>query len=794
MKKLIFTFCYLFLTISLEAQTQSQIYSRIKINLDTQHALADLARLGMEVDHGQLLRDISFTGEFSATELAQMTQSGFSFEVLIPDLKAHFLAQSANNSATETVVQMEGDCPNSVFDKQYPTPQNYVAGTYAGYFRYQEMLDILDQMHALYPNIVTQRAPISNTLQTIEGRDIWYVRLSDNPDQNEDEPEVLYTAVHHAREPNSMSANIFYMWYLLEHYAAGDPEVVYLVENTELYFVPCLNPDGYIYNETTDPAGGGLWRKNRRDNGDGTFGVDLNRNYSYNWGVDDNGSSPFTNSETYRGTAPFSEPETQMIRNFVNEHQFQVALNYHTYSNLMLHPWGYSPEQTPDHEQFEAIGKAATKHNAYTEGGTGAILYLANGGSDDWMYGGQDEHDKIYAYTPEVGPAYWGFWPPADAIDMLNKAAMTHNLTAAHAVHPYAQMSTDQTSVLENLTGSIPFAVRRIGLVDGPVTVTLTGLTPNVISTGQQQVFNLTTLETQTGGISYELDEFTDFGEQVGLELSLSNGIIAWHDTLQLVYGSANELINLNGNSTGPWATLGWGVDAENPYSPTGSLADSPGGAYNANTQSAITTSLPVNLNGANKAFLEYRARWELEGDRDYVQVNSIVLGNTTALCGRYTSAAAGNFQPIGEPVYDGSQPEWVLERIDISTFIPQSIRIQFVINTDDDISKKGFNFDDLRIITVADSVISAVDVLPASSPMLILPNPATDVLHISLVAALPACTFSMTDVIGHEVRSLSLTSSSYALDIADLPSGFYLCLLRDAKGSIIAAQKVVVE
>src|SRR5690606_9786063 len=121
------------------------------------------------------------------------------------------------------------------------------------------------------------------------------------------------------------------------------PEVRYLVDNTEMYFIPCINPDGYIYNETTDPFGGGLWRKNRWKGDDGmVYGVDLNRNYGYEWGADNSGSSPQPNGQTFRGTGPFSEPETQAVKFFCDSHQFRIALNYHTYGNLLIHPWGYN--------------------------------------------------------------------------------------------------------------------------------------------------------------------------------------------------------------------------------------------------------------------------------------------------------------------------------------------------------------------------------------------------------------------------------------------------------------------
>ncbi len=119
------------------------------------------------------------------------------------------------------------------------------------------------------------------------------VKISDNPNVNETEPEVLYTALHHAREPVGAMQMLFYMYYLLENYD-NDPFIQALVDNTEMYFVPVVNPDGYVYNQTTNPNGGGMWRKNRRNNGSaGLYGSDLNRNYGYMWGYDNNGSSPY---------------------------------------------------------------------------------------------------------------------------------------------------------------------------------------------------------------------------------------------------------------------------------------------------------------------------------------------------------------------------------------------------------------------------------------------------------------------------------------------------------------------
>src|SRR5262245_13539570 len=149
-----------------------------------------------------------------------------------------------------------------------------------GYYTLNELQSVLDQIRAAYPAIVTAKTSLGSS---VEGRPLWMVKVSDNPASDEAEPEARFDALHHAREPESMQASLWFLLWLVESYGS-DPLATYLVDHRELFFVPCVNPDGYVYNQSTDPGGGGLWRKNRRNLGGGDFGVDLNRNYTYQWG------------------------------------------------------------------------------------------------------------------------------------------------------------------------------------------------------------------------------------------------------------------------------------------------------------------------------------------------------------------------------------------------------------------------------------------------------------------------------------------------------------------------------
>ncbi|EPB65909.1 zinc carboxypeptidase, partial [Ancylostoma ceylanicum] len=225
------------------------------------------------------------------------------------------------------------------------------------------MLQELDKMATLYPHLISVKAPI-HTFLTWENRPIYHVLISDHPTTDDGDPKVLYSALHHAREPLSMSQLIYYMWYLLENYETS-AEVKYLVDNTQLFFVPCVNPDGYIYNETTNPNGGGMHRKNRNPAvGTTNKGVDINRNYGYGWGT--TGVSTNQNNDTYPGTAAFSEPETQAMRWLVQNHRIQSALNAHTYGDMLLFPIGRTTSEYADHhDYFLALSAHLTQYNGY---------------------------------------------------------------------------------------------------------------------------------------------------------------------------------------------------------------------------------------------------------------------------------------------------------------------------------------------------------------------------------------------------------------------------------------------
>jgi len=296
----------LFFVIALNT-VSSQNYKKVEIFFNSPDELRFLSN---ELDHVSKNSGNSVTAFLSDEELKQTEANGFRTKTLIDDWHKYY---------DEVIIPRNREFEKkSVSMLRKTNLVNFDYGTMGGYYKLNEVYARLDKMFQLYPNLITAKQSIR---LTNENREIYFVKISDNPNVDENEAEVLYTALHHAREPESMMQMIYFMWYLLENYDK-DSQVKYLVDNREIYFIPVVNPDGYYYNATTNPSGGGMWRKNRRDNGDGTFGIDLNRNYGpmEYWDSPNGGSSTSPNSDTYRGVAPFSEPETDAIRELLSRH------------------------------------------------------------------------------------------------------------------------------------------------------------------------------------------------------------------------------------------------------------------------------------------------------------------------------------------------------------------------------------------------------------------------------------------------------------------------------------------
>ncbi|MEV0119848.1 M14 family metallopeptidase [Streptomyces sp. NPDC050844] len=289
----------------------------------------------------------------------------------------------------------------------------------AKYHNYAEMNAEIDQRVAAYPSLMTKKV----IGKSYSGRDIVAIKISDNVGTDEAEPEVLFTHHQHAREHLTVEMAL----YLLRELGAGygsDARVKKMVDSREIWIVPDMNPDGGEYDIATGSYRS--WRLNRQPNSNGRTGTDLNRNWGFKWGCC-GGSSSTPGSETYRGSAAESAPEVKVVSNFVRsrvvggKQQIKAAIDFHTYSELVLWPYGYTYNDTApgltqdDRDAHAAVGKKMAASNGYTPEQS-SDLYITDGTIDDWLWGNQ----KIFSYTFEMYPSSaggGGFYPPDEVIE-----------------------------------------------------------------------------------------------------------------------------------------------------------------------------------------------------------------------------------------------------------------------------------------------------------------------------------------------------------------------------------------
>lgn len=765
-------------------------YARVKVfTSSVPGGLLQLGAAGIAVDHGEVKQGHWFVGDLSAAEITKLQGLGYELEILIPDVSAYYVAQNRSDAPRSGALRELCEPVPTV-----PVPQNFSLGSMGGYYTWQEMQDILDAMHAAYPELISAKASIG---ESYEGRPIFYVRMSNNPTVDQDKPEVFYNALHHAREPASLSQVILFMWHLLENYGS-DAEATYLLDNMELYFVPCVNPDGYVFNETNAPDGGGMWRKNRRDNGDGTFGVDLNRNYGQGWGFDNSGSSPDPASEVYRGTAAFSEPEIQVIRDFCESREFRLTLNYHTYGNLLIYPWGYIPSfYTQDSALFVNYGQLLTRDNGYVYGTADqTVNYVTNGSSDDWMYGEQSTKEKIFAMTPEAGEASDGFWPPEARITDICLVNVSQNLHLAHLSGTLAVAQDLSPSTLPLGGGFIPFQLKRLGLEPGELIVSLSVLDGDG-TTGPSRTFTaMELLEERTDSIAFTLSNSPLDGDVVRFELTVDNGLFVYRDTLTKTVGTLTTLIADDGSTLSNWQGT-WGLSSTTWFSPSSSITDSPFGTYSNNANRQITLVQAIDLSNVTSATLSFMAKWDIEPSYDHVQV--LASGDNgitwTALCGNYTKSGS-EYQEPGEPIFDGQQTAWVLEEMSLDAFIGGSVRIRFQLRSDFYENGDGFYFDDLRVITTGSTGTGIIDQSGAPSVISVQPNPASDhtLVRYSLPTGVQSASLVLLNAMGQVAQQVRVEgrSTSIVLRTAELAPGTYTCVLQTSEGMAGHARLVV--
>jgi hypothetical protein len=363
---------------------------------------------------------------------------------------------------------------------RFATPEEFLKAfppADSAYHDYGEMVTELQQVAFDHPDLFS----LFSLGTSYEGRTVWAGKVSNNVAVDQDEPEVLLTHHQHAREHLTVEMALYTLHMLIDGYGV-DPRITNIMNSTEIWIVFDMNPDGGEFDIATGTYAS--WRKNRQPNAGSSYGTDLNRNWGYDWGCC-GGSSGTPSSETYRGASAFSAPETALVRDFVNsrviggKQQITTSIDFHTYGELVLWPYGYTYTDVPadmtvdDHNVYVTMGQAMAATNGYTPEQS-SDLYITDGTIDDWTYGVH----RIFTFTFEMYPVtsgQGGFYPPDEVIP--------------------AQTSRNREAVLYLLENSgCPYATVGLEAQYCGAVVTTTTLTssPNPSTAGQSVTFTAT--------------------------------------------------------------------------------------------------------------------------------------------------------------------------------------------------------------------------------------------------------------------------------------------------------------
>jgi len=715
--------------------------------------------------------------------------------------------------------------PAGEFRVQSPPP--FGAGSMGGYWTLDEVRMKLDDLVASdADSVVADQLDTLGT--TVLGRPILGLRIGRAVSGPDPRPVAFFSALTHAREPGGMQSLFYFVDDLLSGYGT-DPFKTSLLDHRVVYIVPVVNPDGYQLNVNTYTATGGAsfgnWRKNARDNDNNgshsssNDGVDLNRNYGYKWNYNNVGSSGSFSSQTYRGPSAFSEPETRAQRDRAVLLQPKTGLAFHTYSDLFLHPWGWTAAAAPDSELFYELNDECTLGIGYQSGPAPRVLYEVNGEFNDWCYGDTLLKPRYFSWTPEAGSGADGFWPPPSRITPIARENLRSCYTLAAAAGAYVRLENARLA-----EGSLPAGnlahlavrARNLGLAGtaAPLTAWLVSLDPGAVvlepgpiaypALGPRQsgdatagaMFEIAARDSVTPGrlVRFRIEFVTAEGEYS-------------RDTVEVAVGVPTVLAT-DGASGGlaQWSAGGsWGVVSNDPRHPSLYFADSPAGNYAASVNAALIRKSRLDLSSALHAYAIFESRWNLESDYDGEVVEASLDSVTwTPLRGRASVSGLFSPQPANGPVYEGARWRWREERVDLSPFAGPTagaVRFRFRTVADGGAQFDGFNFDSLRIVlydTGAQPAPVAVGAAESSGLEFAPPAPNPARGQARFVFSLPAAgeaRLEVFDLAGRRVRLLhdgALRAQRYVFgwDLRDdggrpVSPGLYLAHLSTEAGHI---------
>ncbi len=717
-----------------------------------------------------------FRPRVTEAEAAALTRAGYSFE-LLEDVEK--IARQEAETLWAQNYNLSGDELNKSITAFDFWPTHAQIGVF------------LADLETNYPDICRT----FTWGQSVQGRDLYGIVISNNPNSTEAEPEVRLSSTMHGDEVPGMVMLLNFAEYLLTNYGQlGFEDVTNLVDNYEIHIMPLHNPDGNVAHQRSNANG-----------------VDLNRNFEFPAG---NHSS--------------REIETTNFMNYANNHHFVISQNGHSGALVANYPWDYTYTLAPDDLALIQLSLEYSTYNlpmyngAFPQGITnGAAWYVALGTLQDWSY---DQTDCIDV-TMELHNTKW---PNASELPDLweeNRESLMHYTKAArygvngvvtgsdtglpldatvtvtgisknthtdreHGDY-YKLLHTGTFDITYSADGYISQTITDISTTWGTPTVQdvvlapvahgdVSGVVTDLGGNGLDASVNIftqpvgdyvTTVQAtaDNGGAytahlvygNYRLEAVSSGYATQNADVTISETPV----TQDFAMGAAEEVVVFFDdfeNGTNQW-TGGWGITSPTEgYNSANSMNDSPGGEYENYANNTMTTVEGMDLSGAMSGEITFYAKWDIENNWDgcFFEMSTDGGGNWTALATNFTNGASGQGgqTPAGAPVFDDSHPNWSLNSVDLASYLNETnVVFRFRLASDSSITGSGFFLDDFKVLVVREqhsSPVPGAQVLTAGVKAWPNPfNPQTTVKFTNPRSGL--VTLGVYDIQGHLVRTL---------------------------------------
>lgn len=623
-------------------------------------------------------------------ELAKLLEHGFKAEKL-PDL------------ARQNALELHRD------KTLYPARNQY--------YTISQYEQFMHDAAATYQNI----CQLQQIGSSVQDRPLYFLKITDNPQLNEEEPEFLFISSIHGDEPVGYDMCIRLIKMLTEEYGS-DPRITNLVDNTEIWICPMFNPDGFVAGQRFNAQG-----------------VDLNRNYPMPFGINPN---PDGN--------PWA-PENIAMMNFLEDRNFVLSANFHGGALVANYPWDYSHNLTPDNDLLIQAALTYSSNNSemynsseFNQGIThGAAWYVITGSLQDWTYAYTDGMD----ITLEIGNTKW---PPASQLPHywnLNRESMLSYMEFVHrGLHGtvkstegapldakiriggnYKLVHTDPNAGDYHrllLPGSYEVTASAEGYLPQTVSVTIpdSGSLDHDFVLPQAQITNLY-------GQVRDIEGFPISGLNVSLntqpptnaavdaqgcfeiqnifeglyQIEMKNGtqplftkdfILDQNDNrLVFVYIEPEEAFHDPCENISNWVAAGpWGAVT---YQGLPAITDSPSGNYSNNVNRTLRTTNPISLQNIIEPSISFNAAWDLEDGYDFVHVQA--------------STSTSNWTTLGS--FTGTQLNWEPFSFSLEQFSGQSIYIRFLLQSDWYVNADGIYLNDISVSGLSADLIGHGDI-----------------------------------------------------------------------------------